>query len=191
MTSRLLLALFVSALAVAQTVAFKDDFSDPKLQGRRAARGPWKFENKIATCTQDDAIYAKAQNHGPIIFYDRAFTDGTLRLSYKAEKCRSVVFTANGEKGHVFRFVTSATGTTVRAFPPGDDHKSIELARGPALTLGEWVDVIVQHSGTKVTVKIGKDFTQTVESPHYAAAKSNFSIGFAFGTLSVKDVALE
>lgn len=183
--------LLVSCLPVFAGPVFKDDFSNPKLAERKAARGPWKFANGIATCTQDDELFRKFKDHGPIIFYDVPHQNAKIRFAFKAEACRTVVFTANGEKGHVFRFVASAAGTSIRAFPPGDEHKSVELAKGPALKLGEWVEVAVELNGSKAVVSIGKDFTQTVESPHLAAAKANISVGFSFGTLSVRDVVIE
>ena len=45
---------------------FKDDFTQPKLEQRRAARGGWKFADSIARCTQNDALYKKNKDHGPI-----------------------------------------------------------------------------------------------------------------------------
>ena len=78
---------------------------------------------------------------------------------------------------------------TIRAFPADSPHHtSVELARGPALKLGEWTDIEVAITGSKVSLKIGKDFAQIVEHPSISAAKTNLSIGFAFGTFSVKGV---
>ena len=183
-----ILALASVSLNAAEPL-LKDDFSDPTLKTRRAARGEWKYADGIATCTQDDELYKKSKDHGPIIFYTLGYTDAAIRLSYKAEGSKSVVFTFNSITGHVFRFVSSDRGTSIRAFAAGSgEHKSVELAKGPALKLGEWTDISVDLRGTKATVKIGKDFSQTVEHPDLAAAKSNFSIGFAFGTMSVRGV---
>ena len=42
----------------------------------------------------------------------------------------------------------------------------------------------------KVTVKVG-DFTQTYDHASLSAAKTNLSVGFSFGTVSVKDVVVE
>lgn len=178
----------ITSIASAETL-LEDDFSKQSLPARRASRGEWAFKDNTATCTQDDALYKKHQNHGPIIFYDLGYQDATIRMSYKAEAAKSVVFTCNNDKGHVFRFVASEKGTSIRAFPADNpDHTSVELARGPALKLGEWTDIEVAITGSKVSLKIGKNFAQTVEHPGIAAAKTNLSIGFAFGTLSVKGV---
>jgi hypothetical protein len=186
-----LTALFslLSCLASAGEVLLKDDFSSPTQKGRRASRGEWRFQDNTASCTQDDELYKQHKNHGPIIFYDLPHTDATIRFSYKVDAAKSVVFTCNGAEGHVFRFVSSETRTTIRAFPKASaDHKSVELAEGPALVQGQWVDVEVAIKGPSATVKIGKDFTKTVTHADLAMAKTNLSIGFAFGTLSVKGV---
>jgi hypothetical protein len=186
------LVLISHALA-ADTPFLKDDFSAAKLEQRRAARGEWKFADSIASCTQDDALYKKNKDHGPIIFYDLDYTDATIRFSYQADAAvKSVVFTCNGTDGHVFRFVTSAAGTGMRAFPADSkDHKSIALAQEKALALksGEWVPVAITLRSSKATVKIG-DFEKTYEHASLARAKSNLSVGFAFGTLRVKDVVV-
>ncbi len=180
--------LAFTALA-ADTVLLKDDFSDATLKARRAMRGDWKFANGVATCTQDDALYKKFQDHGPIIFYDLAHTDATVRFSFKAEGAKTFVFTANGEKGHVFRFVMNATGTGIRAFPPeAKDHKSIALATEKLpLKSGEWIPVEVRLRGAKATVKIGTGPAKTYEHASLARPKTNLSVGFSFGTLNVKD----
>lgn len=102
---------------------------------------------------------------------------------------KSVVFTSNGAGGHIFRFVTGSKTTGIRAFPADSkDHKSISLGtEGPALKPDVWVPVVVTLKGTKATVKIG-DFEQTYEHASLARPKTNLSIGFSFGTVSVKDV---
>lgn len=188
------LALGACALMAAEAPLLKDDFSDPKLAARKAARGPWKFAEGAATCAQDDELYKKNRDHGPIIFYDLAYQDAKISFSYKAAGVKSLVFTANGADGHIFRFVTSAAGTGVRAFPADSkDHKSIALANERAVKLkeGEWVPVVVELRGGNATVKIGADFTQTYEHASLARAKTNLSVGFSFGTLAVKDVVVE
>jgi hypothetical protein len=193
MNRHLILALIVLASAFtsvgADTPLLKDDFSDPKFKERRAMRGDWKFAGGVATCTQDDALYTKFQAHGPIIFYDLALTDATVRFSFKAEGAKTLVFTANGEKGHVFRFVMSATGTSIRAFPTDKpDVKSIALATEKLpLKSGVWTPVEVKLHGAKATVKIGDSPAKTYEHESLAAPKVNLSVGFSFGSVSVKE----
>lgn len=195
----ILRTLALSCVLIGNTVAadsplLKDDFSAAKLEQRKALRGEWKLAEGVASCTQDDALYKKNKDHGPIIFYDLAYTDATIRFSYRADAAvKSVVFTCNGEVGHVFRFVTSAAGTGMRAFPAdAKDHKSIALAQEKTLALkaDEWVPVTITLRGAKATVKIG-DFEKTYEHASLSRAKSNLSVGFGFGTLSVKDVVVE
>lgn len=183
------LALLAASVVLAAEPTFKDDFSNPKLTERRASRGDWKFEGGVATCKQDDELYKKYKDHGPIIFYDLPVRDGTVRFSYKPDGCKTVVFTGNGEKGHVFRFISSEAGTSVRAFP--GDPKSVQVDQGPALKQGEWIDVVVEWKGPRATIQIGKDFKKTVEHATYDAPKTNLSVGFSFGTLSVKNVSVE
>lgn len=192
-TSFLALASCLAFTALgADTVVLKDDFSDATLKARRAMRGEWKFANGVATCTQDDALFKKYQDHGPIIFYDLAHTDATVRFSFKADGAKTFVFTANGEKGHVFRFVMNATGTGIRAFPPDSkDHASIALAQEKLpLKSGEWIPVEVKLQGPKATVKIGDAPGKTYEHASLAHPKANLSVGFSFGTLSVKDFVM-
>jgi hypothetical protein len=178
----------LTSIASAETL-LEDDFSQQTLTARRAIRGEWAFNEKTAICTQDDALYKKNKDHGPIIFYNLGYRDATIRMSYKAEAAKSVVFTCNNDQGHVFRFVASERGTSIRAFPADStEHTSVELARGPALKLGEWTDIEVAITGSKVALKIGKDFAQVVDHSAISAAKTNLSIGFAFGTFSVWDV---
>jgi hypothetical protein len=193
MKSLLLLTLLTASALAADTPILQDDFSAPKLDQRRALRGEWTVADHTATCTQDDELFKKNKDHGPILFYDLAHTDATLRLAFKPDAAvKSVVFTCNGAEGHVFRIVLSAAGTSVRAFPTdSQDHKSIALATEKAVKLvpGQWTPLEVTLNGSQATLKLG-DFTQTYDHPSFARPKTNFSLGFSFGTLSVKEVAV-
>lgn len=188
--------LFLLAATVAQAAdapLLKDDFSDAKLAGRRASRGEWKFADNAATCTQDDELYKKNKDHGPIIFYDLAYSDAHIEFAVKPDAAnKTIVFTSNGEDGHIFRVGFSQAGTAVRAFPADSkDHKSIATGNEKAIKLkvGEWNKVSVDLRGSKATLTVG-DFTKTYEHASYARAKTNLSIGFSFGTVSVKDVVV-
>lgn len=194
MTTRRLLLLAVSLFAsplLADEPLLKDNFSEPKLAQRRAMRGDWKFTGNTATCTQDDELYKKHQNHGPILFYDLAYTDAVIETAFQADSAvKSVVFTCNAEGGHLFRIVFGPKGASIRAFPPeSKDHASIALATEAELTLkpGQWTPLRVEVRGTKISVRCG-DFSKTYEHASFARAKTNFSLGHAFGTLSVKPV---
>lgn len=189
----LLLLLAFSSVLAAHAPLLRDDFSAAKLDQRRAMRGEWKFADQTATCTQDDELYKKNKNHGPILFYDLEYTDASIRFAVKPDaNTKSIVFTANGAESHLFRLVFSQAGMAVRAFPTDSkDHKSVALANETAVKLktGEWNEVSVELRGGKATVKVG-DFTRTYEHASIGLAKVNLSIGFSFGTLSVKDLVV-
>jgi hypothetical protein len=188
-------------LLVAATAAFaadapllQDDFSDAKLATRRAMRGDWKFADKTATCTQDDELYKKNKDHGPILFYDLAYTDAAVRFAVKPDaSTKTLVFTANGAESHLFRLVFSEAGMAVRAFPTDSkEHKAVALANEATVKLkpGEWTHVSVELRGPKATVKVG-DFTKAYDHASIGLAKINLSVGFSFGTVSVKDLVVE
>ena len=188
-----LLAATAVALA-ADAPLLKDDFSDPKLAGRRASRGEWKFAGNTATCTQNDELYKKNKDHGPIIFYDLAYTDAHIEFAVKPDAAnKTIVFTSNGEDGHIFRVGFGERGAAIRAFPTDSkDHKSTSAGQEKdlKLKLGEWTKVSVELRGPKATLKVGDSFTKTYEHASFARGKTNLSIGFSFGTVSVKDVVV-
>lgn len=183
--------LLATRVLAADATLLQDDFSAAKLPARKPSRGEWKFADQTATCTQDDELYKKHRDHGPIIFYDLAYTDAVIHFSVKPDTAnKTFVFTANGANGHIFRLVFSAAGMAVRAFPADSkDHKSIALANEKDLKLlpGQWTPVSVELRGTKATVKVGSS-THTYEHASLARAKANLSLGFSFGTVSLKDV---
>ena len=185
-----LLALAATAIVTAAPV-FTDPFTEATaVPERRAMRGDWVIAEGIAKCTQDDELYKKNKDHGPILFYDLPTRDATYRFAFKPSGCQTVVFTLNGEGGHVFRMVTSSRGTGFRAFPPGDE-KSIQTRNEPEWKLAEgtWTEVMVTLKGPTATVKFGDRDPVTVEHGSYAATKVNFSLGFSFGTLEVKGIS--
>jgi hypothetical protein len=195
---RLLFALVVSPAFLRGPVTaeplkpYVDDFSRAALDGRSAVRGDWKIGGGTARCTQDDELYAKNKNHGPVVWYKVPFQDGTVKFSFKPEGGKTFVFTINGEGGHVFRFVSTTTATNILAFPTESaDHKSTALNRdGPALRQGEWTDVAVEFQGRHAVVRIGKDFSARVEHAAIAQPKTTVGLGFSFGTLSIKDFSI-
>ncbi len=187
----LLFLLAVTAAFGADAPLLKDDFSSAVHPQRRASRGEWKFADNTASCTQDDALYKKNKDHGPILFYDVPYTDALIRFAVKpGEGNHTIVFTANGQNGHVFRVVFSGLGAAVRAFPTESaEHKSIPLGLEKTVQLktDQWTVVSVDLRGAKATLKVG-EFTRTYEHPSLARAKTNLSVGFSFGTVGVKDV---
>ena len=190
-------AVVFTAMSVNAATLVEDKFDSPKKEGRDLAanRGEWKLEKGIATVTQDDKLYEKNKNHGPIMWYDATFKDATVRFAYKAEKAKQFVFTLNDDKGHVFRFIQSTNGLSVRTWlVQGKEGKAVELiAKGtktPALPEGKWVEAVVKFDGKKCELTLG-DFKQTFEHEAIAKEKTKMGLGFAFGTLSVRDVKIE
>lgn len=181
---------FVAARATAAEAAplVEDSYKAETLDGRRPTRGPWRIADGVAQCTQDDELYKKFKDHGPVVWYDAKFTDATIRFGFKPEKAKTFVFTVNGAEGHVFRFVSSATGTTILAFPPNPEHKSQALERGgPKLREGEWTKVSVELRGPKAVVSIGDDYQAEVEHASLARPKVVVGLGFSFGALSLRN----
>lgn len=193
MRAALFALIAISALG-ADAPLLKDEFLPTSFEGRRALRGEWKFAEGSATCTQDDALYKKNKDHGPILFYDLSYTDAAIHFAVKPDAAnKMVVFTANGEEGHVFRLVFGQAGMGVRAFPPEEkDHKSISLGNEAAVKLkaDAWTKIRVELRGSKATVKVG-DFTKTYEHASIARAKANLSVGFSYGTVSVTELVVD
>jgi len=182
------LAAAVQAAEPAKLV-FEDNFTSQKLTQRRAVRGPWRISDGAGTCTQDDQLYKKYKNHGPIIFYNVPTQDAVFSFSIKPSDCKAVVFTLNGQDGHVFRLVYTARGLNVRAFLPEGKTKSIALKHqaGFKLQNNTWTTVVVKLRGEQATITAGKHQPFAVSHATLKTAKTNISIGFSFGTLAVKD----
>jgi hypothetical protein len=167
----------------------RDDYTG-ELPARRATRGPWKIADGTAVCAQDDELFKKFKDHGPVIWYDAKFTDAVIKFAFKPEKAKTFVFTVNGPEGHVFRFISTDRGTNIVAFPPSADHKSKPLDRGgPKLKEGQWTPVTVELRGTKAVVRIG-EYKAEVEDPSLSGQKVVVGLGFSFGTVALKDFSL-
>ncbi|WP_395741592.1 hypothetical protein [Prosthecobacter sp.] len=194
MKTTMLFLMLATAVFSAEAPLLKDDFLVSDSAMRRAARGPWKFVEGSAVCTQDDALFKKNKDHGPILFYDLAYTDAFIHFAVKRDEAnKMIIFTANGADGHVFRLVFTPAGMGVRAFPPEQkDHKSISLGNEKAVVLkpGAWTKVSVELRGTKATVKVG-DFSKVYEHASIARAKTNLSVGFSYGTVSVTEMVVD
>lgn len=191
----LLGGLFSSSMA---GTVFEDTFGEKAPEGRSIPgnRGAWTMADGVATCTQDDATYAKNKDHGPVIWYNVPFTDGTVSFSFRPQGVKTFVFTINGAEGHLFRFVTTAEGTGVRVWegPGGHGAKATSMLKpdeiGPPLAEGEWTPVVVEFAGEQATVSIGSGFKKTITSAALAKPKTTIGLGFSFGTLAVREVKL-
>ncbi len=168
-----------------------DSFSSDKKISRRALRGDWLISAGVAACVQDDTLYKKYKNHGPIIFYDLPYGDVSVRFAIKPQQTKTVVFTANGADGHIFRAVWAKSGLTVRAFPPSSQKKSISVGKSPEAIPSEndWLPIEIQLRGALAIVKSGNEVLQA-EHPSFQRPKQNLSIGFSFGSLAVKDLSV-
>ena len=182
---------FLSPGLLADEPLLTDTFTSAEQTGRRALRGDWKIASGDATCTQDDKLYAKFKNHGPIIFYDLPFKDATIRFAFKPEGTKTVVFTANDDSGHIFRAVWNKDGLTARAFPPAGDKKSISVGKSAASipVMNEWQSVEIKLRGDRATIRTGSEQIE-VEHASFASPKQNLSIGFSFGSLAIKDLSV-
>jgi hypothetical protein len=186
------LLLLTATFSHAGEPLLTDDFSPAENPARKALRGAWSIADGAATCAQDDELYKKHKNHGPILIYDLKYEDAVIEFAFKPDAAtKSLVFTANGEDGHIFRIVIGAKNASIRAFPAdAKDHASIALATLPELKLvpGEWTPVRVELRGPHASVKVG-NFTGSYEHASLTRAKTNLTVGFSFGTLSVKSLA--
>lgn len=192
-----LLWLCASPIATMAAVLLEDTFVSPQHPQRQiaTARGNWTLADGIATSTHDAALYAKNNNHGAVIWYDLGFRDAVLTFSFRSEQCELVGFTLNNPKGHVFRFLQTEAGLSVRAWE-SQAHGARATPLGkptdktPALRHGQWTKVELRFEGPKVTLTIG-DFRQTYENAGVAVEKSRFGVSYNRGTFRLRDVKVE
>ena len=188
LSSICLVVISSGSAPAADTVVLKDDFAAAGSKMRRAIRGDWRIADGVASCTQDDELYKKYKNHGPIIFYDLPFEDATVTFAFKSEKAKAVTFTANGKDGHIFRVSWGVRGMNARAFPPGSPEKSVSVGQDDRpLEDGIWIPVRVTLKGSTATVHVGDGTPHVFEHESFAKQKTNVSLGFSFGSVSVKE----
>ncbi len=190
-------AVAVAAPASTSETLLTDNFTSAKLAKRdlSPSRGEWKMADGVATCTQDDELYKKNKDHGPIIWYDVSMTDATIRFAFRPQGCKTFVFTLNNGNGHVFRFIVSPTGLAVRAWPTqGSDATALSLmnpkAGSPSLKDGEWTPVELIFDGNECVLAIGSDFKQKFDNAALGFEKTKLGLGFSYGTLSLRDVSI-
>lgn len=189
--------LIAARLAAAAQTLLQDDFKSDKHPSRSApvARGKWSFDSGVASCAQDDALFKKNKNHGPIMQYALPFSQGTIEFSYKPQGVQNFVFTLNAETGHLFRYVHNKTGLAVRCWPkPGHDQtpKVLTPAKGtktPPLEEGKWIDAKLVFKDQQCTITLG-DFTHTYQDPAIGQKAAQMSLGFSYGSLAIKNVKI-
>lgn len=194
-THAAVLAALAVPLTLGAAVLLQDEFSSAQHPQRQVptARGTWKFAGGMATSAHDDELYKKNKNHGAVIWYDLAFTDGVVSFSFLPQDCETVAFTLNTPHGHGFRFIQAKTGLAVLAWEkhePGARATALlkkDDPAGPKLANGRWTDVELRFAGKTCELRIG-DFRRTYENAGIAVAKSRFGIHYDRGTFSVRDV---
>ena len=193
-TSILLIAALALPLAAGPKGAgFVDSFNMPELANRRLMRGDWKVSGGVASVTQDDELYKKYKNHGPIVFYDMPMQDVRVKFEVRLEDAKRFVFTFNGKGGHVFRLLQNPDGAAVLAFEDKDGkHASVRLDETPPkVRNGEWIPYTVEIRGDSARYAIGDAPAKTVKHPTLASAKSNLSLSFHYGTMRVRGLSVE
>jgi hypothetical protein len=172
-----------------------DNFSDPKLESRQALRGDWKFKNNIASCVSDPKLYKEFKNHGPILRWPCAFTDGTVEFEFQPKGCQRIVITLN-EDGHVFRISLNDKDRT-RIFgwigQSSKENKAKTIAKDGVPTAadidGKWVKVKLVIKGERGELRLG-DYSAKLNHPSLARKKGEFTISFASGACSVRKVSV-
>jgi hypothetical protein len=193
---------FAAGLCLAGNLV-SDDYSTEKHPLRKALRGGWTVVDGMGSVAQDDALYKKYKNHGPIMVYEVVHTDAVAVVEFKPTGCKAVVFTMDAAAGgHAFRVqLRSATSksksgsriVTYAAKKEGAKKAEMIVLEDegvPKFKEGEWNRVEVRVVGGKATVKIA-DKTLTVTHPRIAQAKSIAKLGFSFGQLSIRNFSLE
>ena len=191
--SAAILALVLIPLAFGD--GFQDDFSDAKSKTRQALRGDWKFENGIASCVSDPELYRKYANHGPILRWPAEFTDGTLEFEFQPKDCERVIITLN-EKGHVFRMLFHEPAKTkffgwIGQSSKTNKPKVIAKDGVPSVSElnGKWVKAKVVFKGKMADITYG-DYHVSLKHESIGRRKGEFTISFASGELSVRNVKL-
>lgn len=188
----------------APKLLIEDDYSTVKHPTRRAARGNWVIADGTATVEQEEALYKKYKNHGPIMIYNVPHTDAHAVVEVKPGDCKTVVFTLDAaEGGHAFRIIFRTTSgpekgpssqiVTYAAKEPGAEKaKLIPLNRKdtPKLINNEWNRIEVTVVGEDATVVVGGK-TIKVSHPRIAQEKGIAKLGFSFGKLSLRKFTLE
>lgn len=181
---------------------FIDDFSAAQLEGRRAERGEWKFENGEASAVADPELYKQFKNHGPILKWPVEFNDAAIEFEMKAMNCQRVVFTLNGE-GHIFRVTLADENAEATAGPSkvptriiawatqsskdnkGDTIVPEGLPDLPKIN-DNWVKVRLHVKGNRGDLTIG-DFNTKITHAALARDKNMVMLSFAHGALAVRN----
>ena len=187
------LCCFSSDLVAENANPIADTFTKPKMKERQAARGNWEYNNGIATCSHDDELYKKFKDHGPILTYGSTYRDAVVETEFKgndAPEKQRIVFTMDGDRGHVVRLIFSpAKPSRLLVWNEGDEKPTVIARDLPVLNENEWTPLRVETKGTLVSLRIGDD-EFSYEHDAIARQKTNAKISFAFGNFSAKEFHL-
>ena len=188
------LLLVAASTGIVRGDGFVDDFSRPELKDRQALRGAWVFADKQAKCVADPKLYKEFKNHGPILRWPCDFRSGTIEFEFKPRQVQRLVFTFNDE-GHVFRGTLGDSQRT-RIFGwsgLSKDTKPETLVKQGVPLISQledqWIKAKVRIKGDTGEVTIG-DFTAKLKHASLARRKREFTLSFAFGELTVRNVRL-
>ncbi len=187
--------LAVANVAFADRPIFQDDYSKAKHELRSPSRGEWKIEKGIASVTQDEELYKKYKNHGPIMIYNVAHDDAMAEVTFKPNGCKAVVFTMDAKTGgHAFRVKLSpkAAGAVLTYIKEKGAEKATPVFLDktlPKLNENEWTTLKVKVVGSEAVVMVG-DKTFKVKHEKIDQAKKVAKLGFSFGSLQIKQFNL-
>jgi hypothetical protein len=185
----------------------EDVFDSPDHPTRKLLRGNWTVQNGTAHVTQDDELYRKNKDHGPMLSYSVQYSSASAVAEFRPQGCQSVVFTMDADDGgHAFRIVlrpepthdavgnkSASPSGVILAFgekPKEGNAKSVVLQRGlPSLKDDQWHRIECRVEGETALVNIdGEEFK--VQHPKLKCSKAVVKLGFAFGSLSVRKFEL-
>lgn len=181
-----------------------DHFDSETHATRNATRGEWTIADGMATVAHDDELYKKFANHGPIINYEVPFDDAAAVVEFRANSCKTVVFTMDGaEGGHAFRIIMRPPPTgdkpnvgksmavTYTEKVGNDKPKMIPLSREvPALDNDHWTRLEVRLVGDKAKITVNGKMI-SVQHERLDQKKKIAKIGFAFGDFAIRKFELD
>ena len=186
-------ALALPLLAGPKDAGFVDSFELEQLANRRLERGAWKVAGGVASVTQDDALYKKYKNHGPIAFYDIPTQDVKVSFDVRLDDAKRFVFTFNGKGGHIFRLLQNEEAAAALAFEKKDGKNApVRLDTTlPKVSNGVWVPYTIEIKGDSARISVGDGFEKTIKHASFAAPKSNLSLSFHFGSMQIRNLHVE
>ena len=170
-------------------VIVADDFAEKQMAKRVFLRGEWTVANGVASVVQDDEIYRKFNNHGPIIRYDFPFEDAIINFDYKGNGMRAFHCTVNGDdKWGLFRLGMNPTQSRLWTWVDGEGVNLFD--GGPSLKDDEWVSVTIEFCGDTVAVYVGDEFQKTVTHSNFAKPKLFTGVRHAFGSFNMRNFSI-